>query len=93
MATAPRTSDVAGSAASRMAEPAARRADTSMDCGSAELIVDGTNDLTTRIMADIFARTVAGNMGDFECCGSTDGSSQFGRRLLLRLSRHHSLAG
>ena len=93
MATTSRTSDVARSAASRMADSAARRTDTSVDCGSAELIVDGTNDLTTRIMADIFAGTVAGNMGDFECCGSTDGSSQFGRRLLLRISRHHSLAG
>ena len=93
MATAPRTSDVAGSAASRMAEPAARRADTSMDCGSAELIVDGIIYFTTRAMADIFIRTMAGNVGHFECGGSTDGSSQFGRRLLLRLSRHHSLAG
>ena len=93
MATTSRTSNVARAAASRMAGSAARRTDTSVDCGSAELIVDGTNDLTTRIMADIFARAMAGNVGHLECGGSIDSSSELGRRFLLHISRHDSLAG
>ena len=72
-----------------MAESANRRADASMDCGSAELIVD----FTAGAMADIFARTMAGNVGHLECGGSIDSSSELGRRFLLHISRHNSLAG